>query len=373
MSAPTRSDAGTGAHLGSSGGDRAVRRDLLDTTEQLVAVASPSGQEGAVTDLVQHRLSRIPDLALTRIGHTLVARTRRPGAARLLLAGHVDTVPTADPPQPVRREADAVHGRGAVDMKGGVACLVVLAERLAAVAPLGLTLVMYEREELGSHRSGMHLLARRHPDVLRADAGVLLEPTGGWVEAGCQGNLRVRATFLGRPAHSARPWRGVNAVHRAAEALRRCVAHVPAVETVAGLDYRQSLQVVGIQGGGDSNVVPQRCEVVVNSRYAPNRSAESARREVADLLVGADELAVTLDSPTAPPAAAHPLLTPLVAATCNRVRPKLGWTDVGRLAQLGVPAVNFGPGDPELAHGPAEVVTVEELLFAYRRLAELLR
>lgn len=365
---------------------------LLDLTEQLVRIPSPSGSEGEVADLVEERLRAVPSLTVERVRHTVVAR--RPGPApRLLVAAHLDTVPATDPPQPVERAGGRVSGRGAVDMKGGVAVMLALAEDLAedladdragdragdgaGTSPAGgpqggapaTTFLFYDREEVGSHRSGMALLAAERPDLLEAGAGVLLEPTDGWVEAGCQGNLRVRATYRGRAAHTARPWTGVNAVHRAAGPAARVAAHDPGTVVVDGLPYRQSLEVVGVSGGGDRNVVPDRCEVVVNLRWAPGRDRDAVLAEVVDLLGRPDDVEVTLDSPAAAPALSHPALAALAGRPGLRVRPKLGWTDVGRLAQLGVPATNFGPGDPELAHGPAETVSGEGLAFVYRALA----
>lgn len=343
---------------------------LLDLTEELVRIPSPSGDEGAIADLVEGRLRALPGLDVHRFRHTVVAH--RPGPPpHLLVAGHLDTVPATDPPQPVERTDGTVAGRGAVDMKGGVAVVLALAEDAPAGAP-ATTFLLYDQEEVGSHRSGMAIVAATEPDLLRADAAFLLEPTGGWVEAGCQGNLRLRATYRGRAAHTARPWTGDNAVRRAVGPLAAVAAHDPGTVVVDGLPYRQSLEVVGVTGGGDRNVVPDRCDVVVNLRWAPGRDATAVVDELVAMLGGPDTVEVTLDSRPAPPALDHPALARLVRRPELRVRPKLGWTDVGRLAELGVPATNFGPGDPELAHGPAEVVDGDELAFVHRTLAAAL-
>lgn len=264
-----------------------------------------------------------------------------------------------------------MSGCGVVDMKGSVACLVVFAERAAATVALDITVFLYDQEEAGSHPSGMHRLTRSRPELLRADAGVVLKPIGGWVEAGCQGNLRMRATYLGRPAPTALPWRGINAVHRAAAALARVAAHDPGVAVVGGLEHRQLLVAVAVHRGTEGNVLPDRCELVVHSRYAPSRPVEAAHRELADLLADVDELVVTPNSPRAAPGVGHPRPAPLYAAAASRVRRKLGWTDVGRLGELGMPAVTFGPGDPELAHAPSVTVTVTELVWVHDRLVEL--
>jgi succinyl-diaminopimelate desuccinylase len=346
---------------------------LLTDLLELLRVPSVSGDEEAMADVVEARLRACRWLEVVRLRHCVVARTAASASGRLLLAGHVDTVRPTDPPQAVARAGDAVTGRGAVDMKGGVAVLLRLAETVAADPATGLTFVLYDREETGSHGSGMRLLADERPDLLAADAAVLLEPTGGWAELGCQGNLGLRATFDGRAAHTARPWQGVNAVRLAAPAIARCAGYEVRPEVVDGHTYPQALEIVRVEAGTGVNVVPQRCVVDVNVRYAPNRSRDAVAAEVGALLDGADGVEITLDSPAAMPSVDAPLLRGLLGHPSVASRPKLGWTDVGRLAQLGVPAVNIGPGDPELAHGPAEVVSGAELAFVYDRLAELVR
>ncbi|WP_405788092.1 succinyl-diaminopimelate desuccinylase [Streptomyces sp. NBC_00029] len=346
---------------------------LGELTLRLVDIPSESGDESAIADFVEERLRKLDHLEVVRLGHCVIARSDRGRPARVLLAGHLDTVRAAAPPQPTALDGDEVTGRGAVDMKGGLAVLLALAEHAVAEARYDCTLVFYDREESGSHLSGMHHLAAGHPELLRADAAVLLEPTGGWVEPGCQGSLRVRASFPGRAAHTARPWQGMNAVEWALPALARCADHQPQPVTLDGLTYPQALQIVGVEAGGDSNVVPDRCVVHVNSRYAPNRSREEAFAEVEKLLgPEAEELVITLDSPAAHPSLEHPVLRRLSTLAEGRVRPKLGWTDAGRLAQLGVPAANFGPGDPELAHGPDERVGRRELFEVFHLLKQVL-
>ncbi|MFG2525285.1 succinyl-diaminopimelate desuccinylase [Streptomyces sp. NPDC048527] len=335
---------------------------LLEATAALVGVASVSGDEAALADLVERRLrERAPRLDLVRVGNNVVARrpARGGGVPRVLLAGHLDTVPQMPRPQ-APPAPDTVAGLGAVDMKGGLAVMLDLAGR-AADAPMDLGFVFYDKEEIGSRRSGMNLLFAEHRDLVDADLAILLEPTDGLVEAGCQGNLVVELGFHGTPAHTARPWRGVNAVHRAAAAIARIAAHDPRPVVIDGLAYRESLSVVGVQGGIQGNVVPDRCTVRVNYRHAATRDSAAAAGLVASLAPEADETTVVLSSPPAPPDLRHPLVARLVAATGQAPRPKLGWTDVGRFAAHGIPAVNFGPGDSELAHGPHEVVSRDEL------------
>lgn len=354
-------------------GDVLAATDLLELTAALVGVASVSGAEEQITDLVERRLrSRAPALTVARHGNNLVARTRPRGAGvpRVVLAGHLDTVPQMPRPD-VPREPDTVAGLGAVDMKGGLAVMLDLAER-AADAPVELGFVFYDKEEIGSGVSGMNLLFAEHRDLVDADLAILLEPTDGLVEAGCQGNLVVELDFEGVRAHTARPWRGVNAVHRASAALARIAAYDPEPVVIDGLAYRESISVVSVKGGVQGNVVPDRCTIRVNYRHAATRDSAAAADLVAGLAPEADERRVLLTSPPAPPDLHHPLVARLCTATGEAPRPKLGWTDVGRFAAHGIPAVNFGPGDSELAHGPDEVVSRTELVTCRDVLADLL-
>jgi succinyl-diaminopimelate desuccinylase len=331
--------------------------DLLDLTAALVAVGSVSEAEHEIADLVELRLRRrAPGLDVHRIGNNVVARTRpaAPGA------------PRAAPAAP-----GTVAGLGAVDMKGGVAVMLALAER-AAESPMGLGFVFYDKEEIGSRRSGMNVLFAEHRHLVEADLAILLEPTGSLVEAGCQGNLVVELGFDGARAHTARPWRGVNAIHRASAALARIAAWTPEPAVIDGLVYRQSLSVVAVDGGVQGNVVPDRCTVRVNYRHAATQDSPAALETVTSLAPEADDVRVLLSSPPAPPDLGHPLVAGLCAAVKADPRPKLGWTDVGRFAAHGIPAVNFGPGDSELAHTAHEVVSRDDLETCHAALTQLL-
>jgi len=345
--------------------------DLLALTEQLCAVPSVSGEERTLADLVAARLrERAAGLEIERVGENVVARTRRGAATRILLGGHLDTVPANGNATP-RVEGDTLHGLGAADMKGGLAILLVLAESLArGDGARDVTLVFYEGEEVADEHNGLRRLFAERPDLVAADVAVLLEPTGGWIEAGCQGTIHVRVTFNGARAHSARPWMGVNAVHRAAPTLARIAAYEAPTVTVDGLDYRESLQVVRMQAGVANNVVPDRCEIVVNRRYAPACSHDDAVAQTLAMFADADEVEVVSASPAAAPNLTHPLVAELVAAGSLDVRPKLGWTDVARFTQHGIAAVNFGPGDPELAHTAAERVERADLDHCLRVLSK---
>jgi succinyl-diaminopimelate desuccinylase len=257
-------------------------------------------------------------------------------------------------------------------MKGGLAVMLRLAEEVGAASRFECTFVFYESEEVADEFNGMRHLFAERPELVRADLAILLEPTDGWVEAGCQGSIRLEATFLGERAHTARPWQGSNAVHRAAPILARLAGHQVEPIEVNGLVYRQALQVVEVRGGVAGNVVPDRCTVGVNRRYAPTLSLEEAEAEVRALLEGADEVALTSVSPAAPPNLDHPLVADFIGRLDVPVRPKLGWTDVARFTAAGIPALNFGPGDPELAHRAGEEVSAEALERCYRALAGFL-
>lgn len=340
--------------------------DLVALTGALVDVPSVSHDEAALAGWVADRLGRVPHLQVGRLGDTVVARTDLGRAQRLLLGGHLDTVPPAPGAVPgAVVEGDAVRGLGAVDMKGGLAVLLDLAVSVTDPA-VDVTYVFYACEEVARADNALAALARDRPDLLRADAAVLAEPTGGRVEAGCQGTARARLVLAGRRAHTARPWTGVNAVHRLQPALALLAGYEPRSVVLDGCTYTEQLQAVAVGGGVAGNVVPDRAELTVNFRFAPDRDEEAAAAELGRLLSPAfdeaagDTMQVEDLAAGALPGLQVPLLARLVAAT-GTPRAKVGWTDVATLAAVGVPATNFGPGDPLLAHTADEVVTRAEL------------
>jgi succinyl-diaminopimelate desuccinylase len=336
--------------------------DLLALTEELCRIPSESGSEAALADHVEARLRNdAPGLDILRIGHNVVARTKIGHARRVVLGGHIDTVPANDNATP-RRDGDVLHGLGTADMKGGIAVLLELA-RTANEHELrnDVTFVFYEGEEVADEHNGLRRLFADHAELVQGDLAILLEPTAGWVEAGCQGTIHLRARFNGERAHSARPWMGRNAIHRAAPFLERCADFDAATVTVDGLEYREALQVVRIEGGVANNVVPDRCDVVVNRRYAPNRTIDEAVDELRALAHDADDVEILNASLAAPPNLSHPLVAELIGVYNLPVRPKLGWTDVARFAAHGIAACNLGPGDPTLAHTHQERVDRADL------------
>lgn len=334
--------------------------DVVALTRALCDIPSVSGGEGPLADAVEGSLRTLPHLEVLRDGNVVVARTHLGRGERVVLAGHLDTVPVAGN-LPVRLDpsTDSLVGRGTVDMKGGVA----VALRAVASVPdptRDVTVVLYDCEEVEATRNGLGRLVRTHPDWVAGDVAVLLEPTATHLEGGCNGTLRVDVTVPGRAAHSARAWMGRNAIHAAAPVLATLAAYEPRDAEVDGLVYREGLNAVGISGGIAGNVIPDRVTISVNFRFAPDRSPEQALAHVHDVLDGY-EIELTDMAPGARPGLDHAVVSELVAAAGGEVRPKLGWTDVARFTALGVPAVNYGPGDPSLAHHDDEQVPVEQL------------
>ncbi len=330
-----------------------------------MAVPSPSRSEAALAGLVEDALGACTWLKVERVGDNVIGRTTRGHGQRVVLAGHLDTVPAVGNESP-RLEGDTLWGVGASDMKGGLAVMLDLATTVREPA-VDVTWCFYAREEIGRADSGLLELWRERPDLLAGDAAILGEPTSALVEAGCQGTMRVRITLRGVRAHTARPFTGRNAIHRLAPLLRR-VAGWPGREVVLdGCAYAEQLQAVAVEGGVAANVVPDEARLTLNHRYAPDRDADAAGAFLLDLLHGtwdpvAGDLWEVLDAGDgAPPSLDHPLLKSLVEKSGAPPRAKVGWTDVASFWEHGVPAANFGPGDPLLAHHPDERVSAAEL------------
>ncbi len=353
--------------------------DAASLTAAICDVGSVSGQEERLADAVQAALHPLRHLQVVREGHTIVARTELGRPTRVVLAGHLDTVPLATRGDgslnlPVRREhldtdgrvggvgevgevgevQEYLVGRGTVDMLGGVAVML----RLAALVPepvADVTYCFYDCEEVDASRNGLRRIVDTRPELLTDAAfAVLLEPTDAVIEGGCKGTLRVRIRTSGTAAHSARPWMGHNAIHDAAPILARLAAYQPRVVTVEGLDYHEALQAVLIEGGQATNVIPDHCVVTVNYRYAPDRDEQAALAHVREVFDGFPDLTVQDNVGGARPGLDRPEVRAFVEALGVRVQAKEGWTDVARFATLGIPAVNFGPGDPLLAHADDE-------------------
>jgi len=348
-----------------------LQADVAELTEQLVNVASVSGNEQVLADAVQRSLELSPWLEVTRISNTVIARTNLGRDQRVILAGHLDTVPPANNQSAVRVPAgvalptgatakgEAIFGLGSCDMKAGVAVALHAAATIKEPV-VDVTYVFYECEEVEGARNGLTLVSNAQPELLQANVAVLLEPSNAAIEAGCQGTLRARVTAQGVRAHSARSWRGSNAIHSLTDALTTLNNYTADVVLVDGLEYREGLNAVAVSGGIAGNVIPDEASLVVNYRYAPSVSAQQAQQRITDLF--ADYAVEILDNEQgALPGLTNPALAKLIELVDGKIAAKFGWTDVARFAKLGIPAVNLGPGDPQLAHSADEHVLVADI------------
>lgn len=345
-----------------------------DLARALIDIPSESGDEARLADEVESVLRQCDHLEVTRLGDAIVARTALGRAERVIMAGHLDTVPIKDNvPSKLSDDGTEVIGRGAVDMKSGVAVHLSLAVELATPTR-DVTWVFYDNEEVEASRSGLGRVVRERPELLAGDFAILGEPTSAVIEGGCNGTLRCEVTLHGTAAHSARAWKGVNAVHLAAPLLTALDKYEAANVEVDGLVYREGLNAVRVSGGIAGNVIPDACTVTINYRFAPGISVAGAKERVIafidDAYMGTDvarDVVWTDESAAARPGLDAPLAQDFVSAVsatgAEAPRAKLGWTDVARFGELGVPAVNFGPGDPELAHasGDAERCPISDI------------
>ena len=339
-----------------------------------MAIPSVSHEEAALASYVEDALRPVPWLTVERVGDNVVARTELGRPSRVVLGGHLDTVPGLDGMQSVV-DGDVLHGLGAADMKGGLAIYLDLARSVSEPA-CDVTYVFYAGEEVDARFNGLaHLFAER-PELLAADVAILGEPTDGWIEAGCQGTMRFEVTVTGARAHTARPWMGVNAVHRLGRVLDLLDGYEARRPVIDGCEFREALQAVRVEGGVANNVVPDRATLIVNHRVAPDRTLEEAEAHVRSVLAPAlgddDEVRLLAADPPAIPGLDRPLLRGLVERSGLDVRAKLGWTDVARFAEHGIPAVNLGPGDPTLAHTAGERVERAALDAVHAALLDLL-
>ncbi|MFJ3581180.1 succinyl-diaminopimelate desuccinylase [Streptomyces sp. NPDC090127] len=342
-------------------------------TAALVDFPSVSGTEKPLADAIEQALRTLPHLTVDRYGNNVVARTTLGRGERVILAGHIDTVPIADNVPSRLDENGILWGCGTTDMKSGVAVQL----RIAATVPepnRDLTFVFYDQEEVAAHLNGLGKVAEAHPDWLEGDFAVLLEGSNGEVEGGCQGTLRVLLRTEGERAHSARSWMGSNAIHSAAPILARLAAYEPRKPVIDGLEYHEGLNAVRIEGGVANNVIPDACTVVVNYRYAPDLGPAEAEAHVREVFAdcGVAEFVVDDHSGGALPGLSHPAAEAFMKAVGGTAYPKFGWTDVARFSALGVPAVNYGPGDPIYAHKVDEHVVVERIVHCEARLRDWL-
>ncbi len=343
--------------------------DPVDLTRQLVDIESVSGNEGPLADRIEAALRPYGHLEVIRDGNVIIARTNLGRAERVVIAGHIDTVPVAgNLPSWTTGSGDAliIWGRGTCDMKGGVAVQLSLA--VALTEPVrDVTWICYDNEEVEADLNGLGRIGREHPDYLAGSFGILCEPSNARIEGGCQGTLRAEIRLTGQAAHSARSWRGHNAIHDAAEVLRRLASYQPREPVVDGLTYHEGLNAVGITGGIAGNVIPDSCTVTVNYRFAPDLDSSQAAAHVRQVFTGFD-LVITDLAPGARPGLELPAAAEFCSVVGGTPQAKLGWTDVARFSELGVPAVNFGPGDPSKAHADDECCPAADVVACHAAL-----
>ena len=380
-----------------------LAQQLFDLTAELVEIPSVSHHEQQLSQHVEAELRKLPWLSVERVGDNLVARTTGSHPERLILGGHLDTVPIfADSGVGLRIEDDWLWGTGSADMKGGLAVFLTLAREISEPAA-EVTYVFYAREEVARKHNGLSEVFEQRPDLLVGDAAILGEPTGGVVEAGCQGSMRLRARVIGRRAHTARAWMGRNAVHALAPLLEALNEFEPAQPEVGGCRYHEALQAVSVSGGVAGNVVPDEALVELGYRYAPDKTPQQAEDFVRGFVLEALgsqesvvpvaqeeaasasglasesagepalEMEVTENAPPCAPGLDHQLFAQLLAACGGEFRAKLGWTDVSFFGERNIPALNFGPGDPEVSHTPHERVSKQSLAQCYQALAQVLQ
>lgn len=371
---PSLTQAAELAHLGP--GVLNLTQPVEDLTADLLNIYSVSGAEVRLADAVQAALQTVGGLEITRDGDAIIARTNLGKDTRIVLAGHLDTVPLprtegslGTVPATWADEAGdrVLYGRGAVDMKGGVAVQLALAASLKNPR-YDITYVFYDNEEVASELSGLARLMRNYRQLLTDSAfAVLLEPTDGTIEGGCNGTIRFWIRTNGIAAHSGRAWKGDNAIHKMADVLARLAAYQPATYEVEGLAYREGLNAVQISGGVAGNVIPDASGVHINYRFAPNKTLDEAIAHLHQVFEGYELDFVDL-SPAARPGLDAPMSRSLIESVGREPKPKYGWTDVARFSEIGIPAVNFGPGDALLAHTDNEHVKADEVRACYRAL-----
>lgn len=334
--------------------------DPVELTAALVDIPSVSREEKRIADAIEAALRAQTSYEVLRNGDAVLARTNLGRPGRVILAGHLDTVPIADN-VPSRRDADHLYGCGTSDMKSGDAVFLHLAATVAEPAH-DVTLILYDCEEIDADANGLGRIQRELPDWLRGDVAILGEPSGGYIEAGCQGTLRAVISAAGTRAHSARSWLGDNAIHKLAGVLDRLGGYQGRVVDIDGCTYREGLSAVRVDGGVAGNVIPDAATVTVNFRFAPDRTPDAALAHVREVFEGLDVAIEKTDAAAgAMPGLHHPAAAALVDAADGRVRAKYGWTDVARFAAMGIPAVNYGPGEPNLAHRRDERVSIAQI------------
>ena len=346
-----------------------INQELGKLTLDLVNISSVSKDEKSIADSIEEALKKYSHLKLTRVNNSIVAKTNFGNKQRVVIAGHVDTVP-ANNNFPGKIDNAEVIGLGSVDMKSGIAVALKLAAELTS-SNYDITYLFYESEEIETKYNGLELITKQQKDLLDCDFAILMEPTNGILEVGCQGSLRFEVSTSGKRSHSARWWNGENAIHKTNKILEILNNYKSREPEIDGYKFREGLQAVKINGGIAGNVVPDSVSVSINHRFAPDTSIDQATSNMKNLFKDFNFLLVDAAN-AAPTGLNNPLIKEFVSSIGKNIAPKFGWTDVARFASAGIPAINFGPGDPNLAHHPDEKVSISQIDDVYESLKKWL-
>ena len=335
-----------------------IDQEIGALTLDLVNIASVSQDEQAIADSIQEALIEVKHLKVSRIGNSIIAQTNFGANQRVVIAGHLDTVP-ANNNFPGKKTSTEVIGLGSVDMKSGIAAALKLAVAVTN-AKYDVTYLFYESEEIETKYNGLEIITKQDKDLLNCDFAILMEPTNGIIEVGCQGTLRFQVSAIGTRSHSARWWNGENAIHALTPVLEILNSHKSREPIIDGHKFREGLQAVKINGGVAGNVVPDEVTMTINHRFAPDTTPAQAEENMKKLFK--DFNFQLMDAAAgAPTGLNNDLIKDFVSKIGTDIAPKFGWTDVARFAAAGIPAINFGPGDPNLAHHPAEAVKIKQI------------
>ncbi len=342
-----------------------INQELSKLTLDLVNISSVSKDEKSIADSIAEALKKIGHLKITRVNNSIVAQTNFGNKQRVVIAGHIDTVP-ANNNFPGKINNSEVFGLGSVDMKSGIAVALKLASEITS-SNYDVTYLFYESEEIETKFNGLELITKQQKDLLDCDFAILMEPTNGILEVGCQGSLRFEVSTSGKRSHSARWWNGENAIHKTNKILEILNNYKSREPEIDGHKFREGLQAVKVNGGIAGNVVPDSVTISINHRFAPDTSIDQATQNMKKLFKDFNFQLVDAAN-AAPTGLSNPLIKEFVSNIGKNVAPKFGWTDVARFANAGIPAINFGPGDPNLAHHPEEKVLISQINDVYESL-----
>ncbi len=335
---------------------------LAERTLSLVQVASVTRQEKELADRVEQWARDLFGDRVKRWRHGVAVSPTGPGP-HLALVGHLDTV-SPSPGQPCEISNGKVFGCGASDMKAGVAVMMALLESYNVMG------LFYDREEGPTDENGLLPLLEK---VEKPALAIVLEPTNNEVQVGCVGSLHARVTVSGQRAHSARPWQGKNALYEGLELVNRLARLEPQPVVVGGQTFYEVLNVTQANTDNPRNAIPGCWTLNINYRFAPGCSCDEARRRVLEMLNTPHPCEILDVCPAGGVNLDQPQLATWIDQLGLKVTPKQAWTDVAQLTEAGIPAVNFGPGEPAQAHQAgewAEIAAIEQNYQALEWLAK---